>query len=264
MKWWGSVLAMELRKILAYRSDFWVTFIGQTALQLLIATSLWKSIFETQGSTELQGYTLPMLTLYYLLVPIGTRILLGENVGFISREIYDGSFSRYLIYPLSHFQYKTVTYLTYSVFYSVQLILMYALFHFFYAETAPSLLNLFSGVALFLLGSVAFMSLAMSIEFISLWADNIWSLMVMLRFFTAFFGGGFIPLAFFPAWSLPILKWMPFPYLVALPVRTIMGITTNEEILQGIILLIAWTVIFQVVARLIWARGQKHFHGVGV
>jgi ABC-2 type transport system permease protein len=267
MNWWRHVVLLELRKILAYRSDFWVTFLGQTFVQLIIARALWQSIFDSQNTQEMQGYTLPVMTLYYLIVPIGTRMLTGENIGFISREIYDGTFSRYLIYPLSVFQYKSLTYLTHSLFYSLQLILIYTLFHLLYFQTGVSLIqigHLLLGTGIFFVASFAYVMLATMVELIALWADNIWSLLVMLRFFTSFFGGGFIPLTFFPDWGVQILKYTPFPYFVSLPVRTILGLTQWAEIIEGVAILVVWTVIFRTGVFLFWRRGEKHYTGVGI
>lgn len=265
MIWWRSVFSMELRKILAYRSDFWVSFLGQTFIQLLIARALWQSVFDAQDTSSMEGFTLDMMTLYYLIVPVGTRMLTGENIGFISREIYEGTFTRYLIYPLSVFQYKGITYITHSIFYGVQLMILYMLYHVVYlGGTLGSLPDLLLGVGLFLMASFAYLMMAMLIELIALWADNIWSLMVMLRFFTTFFGGGFIPLDFFPVWAVSILKWTPFPYLVSLPVRTVMGMTTPHEIALGFGILIFWCLFFMLSVRLLWASGQKKYTGVGI
>ncbi len=267
MNWWRHVMAMEIRKILAYRSDFWIIFLGQTAVQLVIATALWKSIFETQGTIQMNGFTLPMMTLYYLIVPIGMRMLTGENIGFISREIYDGSFNRYLIYPLSVFQYKAVTYLTYSLFYGVQLILLFSIYQFTMIDVTPTLMtfvHLFEGVALFLISATTYVLMAMLIELLALWADNIWTLVVMLRFFTSFFGGGFIPLAFFPLWAREILVFTPFPYLVSLPVRTVMGQSSSIEITLGIVVLLCWSFFFMGCVALMWNKGQKNYSGVGI
>lgn len=258
-------MAMELRKILAYRSDFWITFIGQTLIQVLIARALWQSIFESNGATEMNGFTLPMMTLYFLIVPIGTKMLMGENVGFLSREIYDGSFNRYLIYPLSFFQYKALTYLTYSAFYGLQLILIYSLFNLTQSGISFEMfLNLLQGTTAFILAAFAYCMLSMMIELVSLWADNIWSLMVMARFGTAFLGGGLIPINFFPNWLVEILQWSPFPYFISFPVRTVMGLASLEEISRGIFFLILWGLIFMAMANLVWVKGQKKYNGVGI
>ena len=264
MRWWPSVFAMEMRKILAYRADFWITFIGQTFIQLMIARALWQSIFEAQGTRVMEGYTLETMTLYYLMVPTGIRMLTGENIGFISREIYDGTFNRYLIYPLSPFQYKGLTYLTHSFFYGLQLILLYVLYHLFYAGSLGQSGNLLLGVGLFMIAALAYMMMAIILELVSLWADNIWSLIVMLRFFTSFLGGGFIPLSFFPDWAQMMLRFTPFPYLISLPVRTIMGLTTLSEIAHAVGILLVWGIAFMMVVKLVWSKGQKSYTGVGI
>lgn len=265
MKWWRHVVAMELRKILAYRSDFWVTFVGQVLIQVLIARALWTAIFQASGNEVMEGFTLPMMTLYFLIVPIGGKMLMGENIGFLSREIYDGTFTRYLIYPISFFQYKTLTYLTHSAFYGLQLIVVYLAYNLFQdGITGTMLSNLFVGVGIYLLASFAYAMLSIFVELISLWADNIWSLMVMLRFVAYFMGGSFFPINFFPEWTQSFLNLTPFPYMISFPVRTIMGLTNQAEFITGISFLILWALIFMMAASLLWKKGQKNYTGVGI
>lgn len=266
MNWWRFVVANEIRKILAFRSDFWVTFLGQTLVLILIARALWQSIFAANNTEVMEGFTLPMMTLYYIIVPVGNKILTGENVGFLAREIYDGSFSRYLVYPISFFQYKTLTYLTHSTFYALQLVLIYLLFNLFTPSgiTLELLIDLISGVGVFIFASYVFCMMAMSIELLSLWADNIWSLMVMARFFVYFLGGSYMPLNFFPDWAEQLLHYTPFPYLVSLPIRTTMGLANISEIQQGLIMLFAWAILFHLMAKLLWYKGETRYSGVGI
>ena len=267
MSWWRHVMAMELRKLLAYRSDFWVTFLGQTFLQLVIAKALWTSIFQSQNVEVLNGFTLESITLYSLIVPLGNKILMGENIGFLSREIYDGTFTKYLLYPLSVFQFKTVTYFTYSFYYALQLVIWYSLYRLLFIEGFMSwadLGNLGLGMLLFVLGASTYLMMAMMMELLALFADNVWSLMVMLRFFTSFFGGGMVPLSFFPEWSIKFLNFTPFPYLVSLPAKTILGKTTGMEVLSGMGMLVLWTLFFMGCVKLMWNRGQKSYAGVGI
>ena len=267
MKWWKHVAALELRKILAYRTDFWVTFLGQILIQILVARAFWQMIYVSQGVSTMQGYTLEMMNMNYLIIPIGTRILAGENIGFFAREVYDGSFTRYLLYPLSVFQYKTITYLTYSLFYVFQLIIIYCLFRTLISSSPfmPSDIgNLIQGVMLFFLAAAVYGMMAISIEMISLWADNIWSLAVMLRFFVSFFGGGLIPLNFMPVWSQQTLLWTPFPYLISLPVRTIMGLSNYAEVSKGVFILLIWILFLWGVVKVMWKNGQHRYSGVGI
>jgi ABC-2 type transport system permease protein len=266
MNWWPHVVSLEFRKILVFRTEFWVTFLGQTLVQLVIARSLWGAIFEQQNVTEMNGFTLPMLTLYYVIVPIGSRILTGENIGFLSREIYEGTFTRYLLYPLSWFQYKTLTYFSYSLFYALQLTIFFLGYKLFLSGgmTVPEFGNLLLGIGLFLLSSLMYLMMSMAVELLALWADNIWSLMVMLRFFSNFLGGALIPLAFFPKRAQEILVYTPFPNLVSLPARTIMGLATSHEIFKGLLVIGFWAVVLAIVVNLLWKRGQKKYSGVGI
>ena len=266
MNWWPHVVSLEFRKILVFRTEFWVTFLGQALVQLVIARSLWTAIFEEQRVTEMNGFTLPMLTLYYVIVPIGTRILTGENIGFLSREIYEGTFTRYLLYPLSWFQYKTLTYFSYSLFYALQLMVFFLGYKLFLTGgiSASEFGNLLLGIALFLVSSLMYLLMSMAVELLALWADNIWSLMVMLRFFSNFLGGALIPLAFFPEQAREILSYTPFPNLVSLPARTIMGLTSAQEIFKGLLVIGFWGVILAFLVNLLWQRGQKKYNGVGI
>lgn len=266
MTWWRHVVAAEIRKILAFRADFWVTFVGQTLIQVLIARALWSSIFSSSGNDVMEGFTLETMTLYYLIVPVGSKMLTGENIGFLSREIYDGTFSRYLLYPISFFQYKTLTYLTYSAFYGLQLIIIYFIYSFwqFGGVTTANLVEVFAGVMLFLLASLAYVMLAMFVELVSLWADNIWSLMVMTRFFCFFFGGAYVPLDFFPEWIKTSLVYTPFPYLVNLPIKVTMGMSSMNEIVFGSSMLLVWGVLFGIATKLLWGKGQYRYTGVGI
>lgn len=266
MKWWPSVVSLEFRKILVFRTEFWVTFLGQSLVQLVIARSLWTAIFEQQNVTEMNGFSLPMLTLYYVIVPIGSRILTGENLGFISREIYEGTFTRYLLYPLSWFQYKSLTYFSHSLFYALQLMIFFIGYKIFISGglTAIELGNLLLGIGLFLISSLMYLLMSVAVELLALWADNIWSLMVMLRFFSNFLGGALIPLAFFPEEAQKILVWTPFPNLVSLPARTIMGMTTTEEIFRGILVIGFWGVVMAAIVSFLWKKGQKNYSGVGI
>ena len=265
MNWWRHVVSMELRKILAYRSDFWVTFLGQVLIQLVIARALWENIFAFEGKEVMEGFTLPMMTLYFLIVPLGSKMLMGENMGFLSREIYDGTFTRYLIYPVSFFQYKTLTYLTHSCFYGVQLVLLYLLYNAFLGEINPAMFqNLLLGAGVFLVASLAYCMLSCFFELISLWAENIWAVMVMIRFIVYFLGGSFIPLTFFPKWSAALLAWTPFPYMISLPARTVIGLSSSQEILQGIFILLIWALFFMGSAIILWKKGEKNYAGVGI
>jgi ABC-type uncharacterized transport system permease subunit len=65
---------------------------------------------------------------YYLLVPLIDRVNRGFDNFQLSREIYDGSLTRYLLYPVSFFWYKYIGQLARAVISVVQLMFGLAAF----------------------------------------------------------------------------------------------------------------------------------------
>ena len=102
----GTLFSMELRRVLAYRFDFWVQFVGTVVIQMTVAWFLWSAVFEAAGNRSVAGYNFDQIMFYYLLVPLIDRVNRGFDNFQLSREIYDGSLTRYLLYTVSFFWYK--------------------------------------------------------------------------------------------------------------------------------------------------------------
>jgi ABC-2 type transport system permease protein len=169
------------------------------------------------------------------------------------------------LYPISFFNYKTLTYLTYSTFYGVQLTLAFLAYHLLFGTLGQDqIIHLTYGLFFFMLASYAYCNLALFIELISIWADNIWSLMVMVRFLCFFFGGAYIPLNFFPEVLQKLIQFTPFPYFVSLPINAMMGKLSIQEMIFGIIVLLVWSFIFNWLAKRLWDKGQYNYSGVGI
>src|SRR3989338_1936165 len=119
----GSFYALEIKKILSYRAEFWIGFLGNVLSQFGVAFFLWKAVFAARGTDTMLGYTFGGLMLYYLLVPLTERVVHGLEMGFMSGEIYEGGLSKYLVYPLSYFQIKYISHPARSTVFLLQLFL---------------------------------------------------------------------------------------------------------------------------------------------
>lgn len=262
------VFSMEIRKILTYRADFWVTFVGQTIFSLIVFYFIWKSVFDYQGVETLNGFNLSQIVLYYLITPLIMKINMGENIGHLSREIYDGGLNKYLIYPVNYFQYKLSSYLAFSFFYSIQLIVILVLFKLLapnpeiYQFKALNLILFYFAMSI---TSIAYFFLSSLSELISFWAEYIWSLGVITRFIVGFLGGSMIPLSFFPDELVELLQYTPFPYFVSFPI----GLLLNPEVdlliyLKNIFIIIMWGIFFFICSQFLWKKGNNQYTGVGI
>ncbi|MDB5049565.1 MAG: hypothetical protein JWO30_2636 [Fibrobacteres bacterium] len=260
-----SFYLMELKKIISYRAEFWLGFLGNVLSQFGVAFFLWKAIFAARGGESIQGYTFGALMLYYLLVPLVERVVYGQEMGYISGEIYDGGLSRYLIYPVSYFRIKYLAHLAQSSVFLIQLMLGLALFlavfHSPFSLTWPAIGKTLP--VLFCSGMLFFI-FAINLEMFAFWADNVWSITVLNRLATHLLGGGLIPLAFFPKWAQTVLDWLPFTRLVSFPIRCLLGQVGNLEWIRGLGLTAAWAGIFAISGSLLWRKGLKGYNGVGI
>ncbi|MDH5656320.1 MAG: ABC-2 family transporter protein [Spirochaetia bacterium] len=267
LSWASTVFSSEIKKMLSYRVDFWLQFPALVLIQIFLAYFLWDSIFESRGASELGGYSFHGLMLYYLMAPLMDRILRGVELRFMSFDIYEGTLSRYLIYPVSFFLYKYIQHAAQSFISFLQFAVMLSLFAVIFhvpEEISLTLTSFLTGMMILVSASLMYFILASIFECIAFWADNVWSLMVMLRLTIFFLGGGMIPLNFFPDWSLEVLLYTPFPYMTYFPIRAFFGYLSVQEFYAGMTVIGSWILILSLSLRLIWKRGLLVYSGVGM
>lgn len=267
MRWPLSVYANEIRKILSYRIEFWINFLGQTLVSVTIAYFLWDAIYQENNTNILNGFTFERMMLYYLIVPLVFRTIQGENIGFMSHDIYQGGLNKYLIYPISFLIYKKITYFAYSTFYILQMLLMILISFFIFESEVLSFIsfqNIFFCLLAMLFSTAVFFALSSILEMISFWADNVWSLGVLLRVCVSAFGGAMIPLSFFPDWAQVILNYTPFPYMVSFPMQAFFGELSLHAYFFQCAVLLLWYIFFMFINRLVWKKAIFQYNGIGI
>jgi ABC-2 type transport system permease protein len=260
-----SFYLIEIKKMLSYRADFWIGFVGNVLSQFGVAFFLWKAIFAARGVDRMEGYTFGGLMLYYLMVPLTERIVFGQDMGYMSNEIYGGGLSRYLLYPVSFFRIKYAGTLAQASMSLLQMLLTLSVFLLIFRR--PMDLHwraLAMTLPVFALAGLLHFFLTACLEMAAFWADNVWSIMVFNRMITHLLGGGLIPLAFFPKGARFVLDCLPFPRVVSFPIRCLLGQVESGEWIKGMGMTAAWTLVFALIASRIWNRGLRGYSGVGI
>lgn len=263
-----QVLSLQARKLMSYRANFWLSAVVTFVVELALAWFLWSAIFRETGRSVIAGFTLSAMVYYYVAAILLGKLVKGpEREMDVSAEIYDGSLTRYLLYPTNYFGFK----------YAQQL-----------GHAVPSVLELavFGVAALVVLPSpegldVSAQSVAMAacsvavsnllhfllvfpIEGVAFWADNVWALNVMYRFVSQMLGGLMLPLSLFPDWAQPVLDLLPFKYLYYFPAMTLLGNVSPAAWARGLAISLAWCAAVAIVGNLIWRRGTRQYTGVGI
>jgi ABC-2 type transport system permease protein len=261
-----EVLTLELRRRFVYRTDFWIRSILSVAVQGVISYAVWASVFSVTGASSIGGYTLSELVVYYLFAGL-VVLLVRPDFGFVARDIYDGSLTKFFVLPTSFFLYKLGQQSSQVLLVLLQL----ALVAVFVSLNPGGVLN---GAELrwdtFALGVVACLGaaylyyvLAFLFELPAFWMEEVWSLPVSLMFAANFLGGLLLPIAVFPRWAQDLISLTPFPYLISVPVRAFLGELSPFEVARGLGVIAIWCGFVHLAIGAVWRRGVSRYTGVG-
>ena len=258
---------MEVRAILAYRFSFWINFLGTSLGHLGLSYFLWTAIFTSTHKTLIGGMNFSTMIFYSFLAPITIKSVMGLQMLDISQDIYTGSLNKFIIYPLNYFQFKWIQQITHT--FSRLLQLLITLFVYALIIKMPDGLQFkFTNLTLFIINvfisSSLFFVMEALMEVTAFWAENVWSLSVLLRFLISIFSGAWLSLSLFPAWSKPILAMLPFKGMVYTPVKTLMGEVTISEWVQAQVISMTWILILGIILSIVWKRGRYLYSGVGI
>ncbi len=263
-----QVVGLEARRQMSYRLDFWIQAVAGFAVHVAVPFFLWGAVFTSTGATRVGGYSFEDLMLYTLLATLVGNVVRGSAYGgSVALEIYQGEYTRYLLYPSAYFPFQYARHLGLLG----PALLQFALF----GALGPLLLPLPEATGIcavtvaraacaMLLGNLLHYLLLFPLSGVAFWADAIWSLMVMMRFVTSLLGGTMLPLDLFPPGARAALDWLPFPYLFYFPVRTLTGDVAPEDWARGMLVMMAWCVVLRAVAGAVWRAGNRRYTAAGI
>jgi len=253
---------------MSYRADFWIKSVVSFFMSMTVSYFLWLAVFEHTKSTEISGYSFDQMITYYFFAIMISKVVTGHELGgTMAKEIYEGQYSRYIIYPINFLKFK------YAQFIGAHfpMLIQCLLFAFFLPKilsiSSLSHINikiLFMGAfAIFISNLIHFLILYV-IEAVAFWADNIWSLIIMARIINGFLGGLILPLETFPFWAQNVLYYLPFKYLFYFPTKIFLGKIDFSAFLQGSVISLIWCLILLALGNFMWKRGNYHYTGVGI
>jgi ABC-2 type transport system permease protein len=263
-----DVFTVQVRKRMSYRADFWINSVAGILVSLSVFWFLTYAMFTASGQETLGGYTERGMILYYVFVTLTGRIVQSNDLEMgISQDIYEGSLTRYLLYPVSYPAVKYAEQAGAIAPHLIQLALFGILAPLFVGipgDVHITPVSVVMAAATLALANLLHYLLVIPIQAVSFWADNVWSLVIAKGILFHFLGGMYVPLSLFPEKAQAILAWLPFPYLFSFPARTLMGRVGPTEWSVGMLVCAAWCLIAAGVGRWIWRRGDLQYTGVGI
>jgi ABC-2 type transport system permease protein len=257
-----NIFLYSLNANLNYRLQLFIdTAIG--FIPSLGVIFVWLYISNT---TLIPGYTREEIITYILLAKLLQQALIPSFHWTMIEEIQNGDMARYIVRPLSHLHYcfskelATILVKFWIVFFS--LIPIYIIFfdHLIVPTPSSSLMFLISSIfALILYFLIYYL-----ISLLSFWVIEVYAFVFTADILIEFLSGVLIPLNLFPGFVKSILEWLPFHYMIYLPINTFIGKVNVFEFTQGISIQIIWCISIYIAIRFIWNKAIVKYDGAGL
>jgi ABC-2 type transport system permease protein len=256
-----TLLRIGVAETVAYRAEFLVWMLTTTLP--LVMLGLWTSV-ASEG--PFRGYSSPDFVAYYLAALIVRNLTGSWVVWQMNEEIRHGQMSMRLLRPVHPFVQYAVSHvaavpLRGLVALPVTAILLMTTARASLSHDAGQLVMFLPSIAAAWLLTFAFLFALGSLAF---FLDKSMSLMEVYFGVFAILSGYLIPLALLPSWLRTATDWLPFRFMLSVPVEII---TSRDLGAGGAAQLVAaqwaWALGVLAAALAVWRAGVRRFEAVG-
>lgn len=252
-----AVAASAFQTQLAYRSQIWAHIFGQF-LQAFFRIAIWSSVYGSLARVD--GVSLPEMITYSVLA--GTVLSAWEWQRLIQNmdvAISNGDIAVFLLKPLSYPLYLlaqecgNLGFRLLAVVAPVVLAVSAS-----YGLLPPA--SLFHGgmfLLFWLLSFVITFLLSLLFGLCVFWLLTGLSLEWLLQGLLALLSGSFMPLWFFPAALLPVLRYLPFAWVGFYPVAVYLGKLAPAQVLSHLALGVGWAVLLGASVLWVWRKATR-------
>lgn len=260
---------LEVTKTFLKMQLIWRTDVVFNALlsitKFLFAYLLWGTIFAQKDTVG--GFTFSSMISYYIINSFLSQMDRSKGISEdISKQIRNGTFSKYLILPICIERYyisKIAGEITfYLVFDFAAAVLWVVLFRLDFVFT-KNVVMIFFAVILIILGLLFMAQLNYYLGILTLKYEDINIFLMIKDHILALVTGSIIPVALFPEIVVKVMKFLPFYYVTYLPSMLLIG-KYEADALRGILIISVWCIVIQIVINIIWRKYRRKYDGVGI
>lgn len=259
-----KIFILTTQHVLEYRGRIFIWFL-MSLLNPLMLLLFWGGL--THGNKPIvAGWDISIISSYYLLITLFDSFLLAHIEEDIAREdVQMGNLVTYLLKPISYYWKKFLEEIPYRIvqgIYALVLILCIIFFiqHF---TLSHSILILFLGVVSAFTGLFLSFTFKMVLGLFSIWLIEVQGIYQFYDILTFVFGGYIVPLFLLPKQLAIMSYFLPFSYIVYMPVSIFQGRFTFSESVFAILGQVVWLGFFIILYKYTWKKGLKKFTGVG-
>lgn len=236
-----------------------------TITKVIFAYLLWGIIFEEREMVA--GFTFNSMLSYYIISSFLGKLEMSGGISWeISERIRNGTFSKYMIIPVSIQKYFVAMEVGLVIFYLgfdlLAAIVWVVIFQIDFVLTNQMGMVL-CAVVMFLLGLFFMVQLNYYIGLLALKYEDVGTFLMIKNNIMSLITGSIVPLALFPQEVISIMKLFPFYYVTYLPSMLLTG-RCGDEALTGILVLCMWCTVMYFLIKATWQMYRRKYDGVGI
>lgn len=254
MKKYFCLTIAGFKERISFRAHF-ICNIFSNLIYIFLVYYLWKAIFISSSSDEINGMTF-MYTFLYLSIANAMNTLMEAWVEWdMSRDILNGKISFFLVQPIN-FQYNIL-------FRSLGVMLSNFLVIFLPSLIIFALLsdNGIANIPVYLISLILAVMIRFSIDFITgivaFYTENIWGVSITKNVLIAIFSGALIPILYYPEFLQVIIKGLPFYAIYHIPISILLNKFDVFSCLKMLLIQLLWAVGLAVLGRALYNRSIK-------
>ena len=211
------------------------------------------------------GITPDEVVRYFLAVFLVRQLTMCWVIWEFEPQVLKGGLSSQLLLPVDPVWKHLAGHAAERVARAPFVVMLIALFFVIYPQAwfvpalTTSILFLLVCLGAFLLRFIIQYTLAMG----CFWTERMSSLESINFLLYLFCGGAIAPLEAFPPLAREIVLLTPWPYMLWLPARVLTGAVDIDVITRGVVVMLAWSVGFLVLNRILWRAGLRRYSSMG-
>ncbi|HEY9844824.1 MAG TPA: ABC-2 family transporter protein, partial [Candidatus Caenarcaniphilales bacterium] len=200
---------------------------------------------------------------YFLSAFIVRQLTVVWVVWEFEKEVVEGRLSPRLLQPIDPVWHHVASHLSERLARLPFAVLLVVLFFVLYPQAfwVPGLGQFLRFLLAIALAFVLRFLIQYTFAMFAFWTERASAIEQFWMLFFLFLSGLIAPLEVFPPLVREIALWTPFPYLVYFPAGLLVGLPVN--LLQGLLVMVGWTILFLAMNRWLWRQGLKQYSGMG-
>ena len=256
------LIAIDLVGSMIYRGEFLIWMLS-TVASPVISLLIWRTALESGANLPVDA---EYLTTYFVLLGVVSMLTSSWISGFLAQEIREGTLSRWIVRPGSTHLNGIANNLSEKIVKSVVLAPLIAVIWWVFrdAVVVPSDPLRWSLFTLSVVGGAA-MIYAMHVMTgaLAFWFDDVTGIDRARDMIASVLSGAIVPLVLMPDWARGFVDLQPFRYTLSFPIELVIGDLTRAELVTGMLLQLAYPVLFVAGAMALWRRGMREYAAVG-